>query len=140
MLTTRIFCNRIQLTKLKRESNMKLKNIVVILLSISLTACATRIRPVVDTKGIDMHLYSQDLKECQAYAQASDPASNAVAGAIIGGLIGLAIGKASGAGITNEAGKVGAVSGAFSGAGEGYKNKKSIVASCLSGRGYHVLN
>ena len=95
---------------------------VIALIAVTLTGCATRganYTPVVDMKGRDWAVFSQDTGECQAYAkQRMDAASGAVAGAVAIALLGAMLaprgyrgnvaahgailGGAAGAGAANE--------------------------------------
>ena len=43
------------------------------------TGCANY-QPIVDTQGVDMGRYNDDLTACQGYAAQVDPASHAAAG------------------------------------------------------------
>ena len=49
-----------------------------IFLSLLFFGCASY-RPVIDTKGVDMSAYEQDLAECQTYAREVKPGLQAVA-------------------------------------------------------------
>lgn len=105
-----------------------------------LQGCAGR-GVIVDTKGIDNAAYQQDLAECEAYAQqvqtGKKAAGGALGGAALGGLLGAIFGNsktaAKGAG-------AGAVVGGAKGAAGGAQEKQQVVKSCLSQRGYKVLN
>jgi len=112
---------------------------------LALTGCATAYTPVIDTKGIDMVKYQQDLSECRALSDQVDAAEDGATDALIGAGIGAAAGAALGA-ISGDAGigaATGATLGAFGGGGAGTMNaldrKKNIMNNCLSGRGYKVL-
>lgn len=113
---------------------------------LALAGCATaNYTPVVDTKGIDMMKYQQDLKECRALADQVDAvesgATDTLIGAGIGAAAGAALGAISGAPATGAA--TGAVIGGFGGGGAGTVNslerQKNIMNNCLTGRGYKVL-
>jgi uncharacterized protein YcfJ len=102
------------------------------------TACTTTDEIIIDTKGVNMTQYNQDLAECRAYSDevktGQKVAKGAASGAVVGGLIGA---------ITGDAGKaagVGAVGGGARGASEGSRDEVQVVKSCLRGRGYRVLN
>lgn len=117
-----------------------MKNTLVIILAVSMTACASY-RPVVDTKGVDPVVYENDLKECQKFAEEVDPTKNAIAGAVIGAVLGAAIGSIGGnSDITNVVAAQGAVTGAAAGGGASAGSQIDIVRRCMAGRGYKVLN
>lgn len=117
-----------------------MKTISLILLVLSLAACASK-KPIIDTKGIDMSVYKQDLAECQVYAEDVDKsgkvAGGAVAGAVVGGAIGAVFNGSRGAG---RGAGVGAIGGAAKGAGSAEREQAQVVKNCLRGRGYRVLN
>lgn len=113
--------------------------------SLILAGCATTYTPVVDTKGVNMEKYQQDLNECRALADQVDAAESGGTDALIGAGVGAAGGAALGA-IGGNAGigaATGAVIGAFGGGGAGTleskQRQKNIMNSCLRGRGYKVL-
>ena len=102
------------------------------------SACTTTDEIIIDTKGVDMARYEQDLAECRVYSSevqtGKKVATGAASGAVVGGLIGA---------ITGDAGKaagVGAVGGGAKGASEGAKDEVRVVKNCLRGRGYRLLN
>jgi len=115
--------------------------ILSMLISLSLAGCA-RDRIIIDKKGVDMAAYDQDLAECRAYAEESEgagaeAAKGAVGGAVVGGAIGAVVGNGRTA---EKLGGVGAITGAVRGAARSRAEKLKIVKTCLSGRGYKVLN
>ena len=103
--------------------------------------CTTTDEIIIDTKGVDMSRYQQDLAECRNLAgqvkTGEKAARGAASGAVVGGLIGAAVGNSddakSGAG-------VGAVSGGARGVSQGEREEQQVVKNCLRGRGYRVLN
>jgi outer membrane lipoprotein SlyB len=115
--------------------------ILVLIATLSLSACATRGQnyvPVVDMRGQNHNAFVQDLSDCQAYArQRPDGAQGAVAGAIVGGLLGAVIAPRH---HRNTFGAYGAGLGAAAGAGGAMDTQESIVKRCMAGRGYNVLN
>lgn len=112
----------------------------VLMCSMAIGGCASY-RPVVDTKGVNMTNYEQDLRECQTLAEQRDPTKQAVGGAIAGALLGALISAAAGGGYSRNSGAaVGAVAGGAAGAGSGVEAQISIVRNCMTGRGYRVLN
>ena len=111
----------------------------LILLSVALiAACAAHPDPIIDTKGVNMELYEQDLEECQTF---KEPIHTEV-GAAKGAAAGAAVGGATGA-VTGSAAKgagVGAIAGAARSAQLNEREKQQVVKNCLRGRGYKVLN
>jgi uncharacterized protein YcfJ len=112
--------------------------ITVFALLALISACTTTDEIIIDTKGVDMARYEQDLAECRAYSRevqtGKKVATGAASGAVVGGLIGA---------ITGDAGKaagVGAVGGGAKGASEGAEDEVRVVKNCLRGRGYRLLN
>lgn len=108
-------------------------------LALLLAGCATR-APVIDTKGVDMGKYTEDLQECQYFASpygaGSSAAAGAGAGALFGALLGAAIGGRSAVGL---GARIGAVEGLGGGAVAGVAKQTQIVNNCMMGRGYRVL-
>lgn len=119
-----------------------MKNTLIAILCLSLTACASTYRPVVDTAvgaGVSPAQYEQDLAQCRTYA--GDDARAGVA-AIIGGVIGAGIGllAVAGTGLKNDAFRnVGMGVGAVSAGVGAMKGQRDIIARCMAGRGYSVL-
>ena len=111
---------------------------MTLLVVIALTGCA-RQRVIVDTKGVNMQQYQQDLSECQEYAKQVDSkvGAGAVVGAVIGGGIGAVLDGSTGA--AKGAG-VGAITGTAKGASGTQREKSKVVKNCMRGRGYNVLN
>jgi outer membrane lipoprotein SlyB len=122
-------------------------NVLVVLLILLAVGCSSQSGNVgsdgiiVDTKGVDMQQYYQDLQECRSYAAqvpvAEKTAKTAAGGAVIGGVVGAIVGDSSTA---KKGAGVGAVTGAAKGAGSGYRERNRVVKNCLRGRGYRVLN
>lgn len=118
-----------------------MRTVLVVLMLIIASGCASRRGPIVDMKGVDHAKYEQDLSECQKYAdQAMGAGGGAVVGAAIGAGIGYAAGRAVGARDPSAVGRGGAVVGGAKGAAGGARNRHSVVSKCLAGRGYNVLN
>jgi len=114
---------------------LKRINIVSVAL---VTACAAHPDPIIDTKGVNMARYEQDLEECQAF---KDPIKTEV-GAAKGAAAGAAVGGATGA-VTGDVAVgagVGAIAGAARSAQLSEREKQQVVKNCLRGRGYKVLN
>lgn len=112
-------------------------SIIVLLFT---SACASN-QYVIDTKGVDQAQYQIDLDECKAYRDqlktGKTVGKSAAFGAVIGAAIGAALGDSDTA--VRMAGG-GAVQGGAGGALDGNRSKDEIVKSCLSQRGYRVLN
>ena len=124
---------------------MKFKTLAVVLL-FQLTACSsiedvTGNTPIIDTQGVNLSRYEDDLAECQAYADevqiAQKAAAGSVSGAVIGGLLGAVWGNSNTA---QRGAGVGAVSGGAKGVIGGVRERDRVIKRCLMGRGYRVLN
>lgn len=113
-------------------------------LTLVLAGCATggaNYRPMVDTKGVDMNRFEADLGECRQYAlQVSGAAERAAVGAVAGAIFGAILAVVAGSRYDSGAtARVGALTGAVVGGMEGETDQRSIIRSCLNGRGYRVL-
>ncbi|MEL7296980.1 MAG: glycine zipper family protein [Pseudomonadota bacterium] len=113
-------------------------SIFVTITGIVLAGCASHPDPIIDSKGVDMAKYQQDLAECREYAKSVSATEGAAKGAALGAVVGAAAGAISG---NPDAGAgYGAISG---GTQSGLSNKREqerVVKRCVSGRGYKVLN
>jgi outer membrane lipoprotein SlyB len=110
-----------------------------ILILTTVAGCATY-RPVIDTKGINLDEYENDLKACQDFAKQVDPAGEMAAGAAGGALLGALMGAAvGGRGMSGYGARVGAANGMGAGAAAGLAGQIQIVRNCIAGRGYRVL-
>ncbi len=114
--------------------------------SVLMTACGTVEEitgnsPIIDTRGVDMRLYDDDLTDCQEYAEevqiAAKTASSAATGAVVGGVFGAVVGNSETA---KQGAGAGAVTGTLSGVSAGVSERKQVIRNCLNGRGYLVLN
>ncbi|MEQ9463605.1 MAG: glycine zipper family protein [Haliea sp.] len=117
---------------------MKSLRMLVVIAALALTACSGTPRPIVDTKGVDMNQYHQDMAECQRYAEEVDVAGGVARGAGLGAVVGGAVGAVTGSG--TEGAATGAITG---GATSGIKNdrdRERVAKNCMRGRGYRVLN
>ncbi len=96
---------------------------------------------IIDTKGVDMQAYYQDLHECRNYASqvntSSKVAGQAISGAVIGGAVGAITGDSDTA---KRAAGVGGLLGAVKGSSQAGREKQRVIRNCLAGRGYRVLN
>jgi hypothetical protein len=104
-----------------------------------LASCSSSPEPIIDTKGVDMTQYDQDLAECRSYSEQVDTSSGVAKGAAAGGATGAAVGAIGGGSGTRGAG-VGAVLGMAKSGSRSADEKSRVVKSCLRGRGYKVLN
>lgn len=114
--------------------------VLALLIAATLTACATApgaYQPIVDRPGPS---YASDLADCRALAEQAHPAQTAtggaVAGAVLGGALGAIIGGRGGALL---GAKVGGVEGLAGGAAHGIIMQRTVVMSCLIGRGHRVI-
>ena len=113
---------------------------LVAALALVLGACASK-GPIVDTQGVDMSRYDQDLAQCETYASQVNTGEQAGKSAAAGGLLGAIFGAIVGDSSTVAKGAgVGAVAGGARGAAGGEREKDQVVKTCLRGRGYKVLN
>lgn len=100
--------------------------------------------PIIDIRpGQSQDQYRNDLMACQGYAtRVMSAGEGAVSGAIAGAVIGALIGAAAGGGsrFNSQMAGVGAVSGGVGGAAGAEMNQRTIIARCMTGRGYNVLN
>lgn len=113
---------------------------LVAVLALMLGACASS-GPIVDTQGVDMSRYDQDLAQCETYAgkvnTGERAGKSAAAGGVLGAIFGAIVGNSSTVG---KGAGVGAVAGGARGAASGEREKDQVVKNCLRGRGYKVLN
>lgn len=123
-----------------------MKRAIVAVVSLALVAgCATvdqGYRPVIDMQGVSQAQLDRDLGECRQYAQErlnaqQGAAAGAVAGAVFTVAL-VAILGGSGRDLSRAAG-AGALGGGVGGAARADSDQRSIVAACLTGRGYRVL-
>ena len=124
---------------------MKFKTLAAVML-FTLTACSsiedvTGNTPIIDTQGVNLSRYEDDLAECRTYADevqiAQKAAAGSVSGAVIGGLLGAVWGNSNTA---QRGAGVGAVSGGAKGVIGGVRERDRVIKRCLMGRGYRVLN
>jgi outer membrane lipoprotein SlyB len=108
-------------------------------LAMLIAGCSSSPEPIIDTKGVDMSVYEQDLAECRTYSEQVDTSSGVAKGAAAGGATGAAVGAIGGGSGTRGAG-VGAVLGMAKSGSRSANEKTGVVKSCLRGRGYKVLN
>lgn len=125
-----------------------MKKLIIYALAAGLIGCANQapIRPVIDTKNVNISDMEADLKSCNTYAGVRDPMAAAMNGAVAGALVGAAFGAITGQmyGDPGYGAKVGAQYGALSGGVAQVvtsdAEQTNIVKRCMYGRGYTVLN
>ena len=120
---------------------------LVMVASLALTACVGHPHHhagkdiIIDTKGVDMNAYYQDLHECRSYAAQVSTGERvvgkAVTGAVVGGALGAIVGDSDAA---KRAAGAGGLLGGVKGAGQAHQEKQRVVKNCMRGRGYRVLN
>lgn len=100
--------------------------------------------PIIDMQSVrSQEQYRNDLMDCQGYAgRAMSAAQGAAAGAIGGAILGALLGAAAGGNsrFNSRMAGVGAISGGVGAAGNAEMTQRSIIARCMAGRGYNVLN
>jgi len=115
-----------------------MKNPIKLAAVLLITGCAAHPDPIIDTKGVNMALYEQDLEECAAYGEQIHTEEGVVKGAAAGAAIGTATGAISGH--PAEGAGYGAIAGSTKSARLNEREKQQVVKNCLRYRGYKVLN
>ena len=98
-------------------------------------------QPIIDTKGVNMAQYENDLEECSNFSEDISTGKSIAKGAVTGGAVGAVIEA-----ITDDERswgdtfEVGAVSGGAKSGIRAVREKEQLVRRCLRGRGYKVLN
>jgi outer membrane lipoprotein SlyB len=96
---------------------------------------------IIDTQGVNMDAYYQDLADCENYARQIDVGAETtegvVEGAVVGGVLGAVLGNHKTA---ERSAGAGAVLGGVKGNKRARYEQERIVRRCLGGRGYNVLN
>ncbi|MGI9292070.1 MAG: glycine zipper family protein [Gammaproteobacteria bacterium] len=110
------------------------------LLLIILTGCSANSEPIIDTKGVNMTVYEEDLAECKTYADQVNVGEGMGKSAGVGAATGGAVGAIAKDGNIGRGAGIGAVLGASRGGVKASNDKQSVVKRCLRGRGYKVLN
>jgi len=103
-----------------------------------IAGCAANPNPIVDTRGVDMVAYQQDLADCQVYREQIDIGVGVAKGAAAGAAVGAATGAISGN--TGRGAGYGAIAGSAASVRLNEREKQKVVKNCLRGRGYRVLN
>lgn len=98
-------------------------------------------RPLVDTQGVDMNRYENDLRDCQGFAQqTADAGQAAAAGAVAGAVLGALLAGAAGRDYSKgRTARVGALTGAVGAGAEAETGQRNVIRRCMAGRGYRVL-
>lgn len=104
-----------------------------------LVACSGTKGPIIDSKGVDMARYQQDLAECEVFAKEVSTGRAVAKGSASGAAVGAAIGAIAN-GNAGEGAGIGAVTGGARSAQIADQEKAGVVKNCLRGRGYRVLN
>lgn len=98
--------------------------------------------PFVDMNGLDMARYSNDLAGCRSYSQQIDAGAAAmrgmIGGIILGALVGAAIGGNSRS--ANYGATAGGGAGLGAAGGKAVNKQETVIANCMAGRGYRVLD
>jgi hypothetical protein len=114
-------------------------SITLAMVVVTLGACSSHPDPIIDSKGVNMTVYEQDLAECKSYSEQIDPSKGMAKGAAGGAVTGGAIG-AIGSGSVGKGAGIGAVLGASRSGSKAATDKEEVVKRCLRYRGYKVLN
>lgn len=117
---------------------MKMQKVAVVSVALLIAGCVANPDPIVDLKGLDPDVFAADLEECEAYAEQVSVAGGAAKGAAAGAVIGAATGAISGH--SGQGAGYGAIYGGTGTGVEAQREKKYVLARCLEGRGYRVLN
>jgi len=115
-----------------------MRNLIQLTAVLLISGCAAHPEPIIDTKGVNMKLYEQDLEECTVYSQQINTGEGVVKGAAAGAAIGTATGAISGH--PAEGAGYGAIAGSTKSARLNEREKQQVVKNCLRYRGYKVLN
>ena len=116
-----------------------MRPLYIVIAAISLAGCSSHPDPIVDTRGVNMTVYEEDLADCEGYSDQVHIENGMVRGAAVGAATGGAIGAIRDRDIGEDA-AVGAVWGASRSGVQGAKEKEGVVKRCLRYRGYRVLN
>lgn len=110
--------------------------------SVLLVSCASNKQPniIIDTNGVDMSAYNDDLSYCQQFKEQveSEAGKSAAKGAALGAATGAIWGGGS-SGARRGAG-AGIITGVAAGASQTKKQKEQVVKNCLRTKGYKILN
>jgi outer membrane lipoprotein SlyB len=97
--------------------------------------------PFIDLQGVDPGRYSSDLAGCRSYAQQIDPNKETVQGILAGALVGAIVGASVGGSsrYSSYGANYGATVGGISSGGRAIFKQETVIANCMAGRGYRVL-
>ncbi|MCP3687791.1 MAG: glycine zipper family protein [Gammaproteobacteria bacterium] len=105
-----------------------------------LSACASQ-QPniIIDTHGVDMAGYEQDLAYCEQFQNQvqGQTGKEAAKGAVVGGATGAIWSGSDGAG---KGAASGLIIGAMRGTEQKSREKVKVVKNCLRNKGYKILN
>jgi outer membrane lipoprotein SlyB len=107
---------------------------------ILLAGCSANSQPIIDTKGVNMTVYEEDLAECKTYSEQVNVGEGMGKSAGVGAATGGAVGAIAKDGNIGRGAGIGAVLGASRGGVKAAGDKERVVKQCLRGRGYKVLN
>lgn len=98
-------------------------------------------RVIIDTRGVDIEQYYDDLMECSVFADEVPVGKETGKSTVVGAAVGSAVGAifAGGEGAA-KGGGAGAVTGAYRGSSGAKREQSRVIKTCLRGRGYQVLN
>ena len=108
------------------------------LLIFIICGCAAHPEPIIDTQGVNMARYEDDMADCAGYGEQIRIERGAVKGAAAGAAVGTATGAISGH--AGSGAGYGAIFGAAESARLNDREKQHVVKNCMRGRGYRVLN
>lgn len=111
---------------------------VAVALLATLTGCLSHPEPLIDTQGVNMARYEQDLEYCMDYGDQVRIEKGVAKGVAAGGAVGAASGAVLGDAGTGAA--LGAIGGGARSAQIGEREKSRVVKNCMRYRGYRVLN
>jgi outer membrane lipoprotein SlyB len=113
---------------------------LLVITALALSACSAHPDPIVDTTGVNMTVYAEDLEECKSFAGQIDPGTGMAKGAAAGAATGAAIGAISSHRDIGESAGIGAVWGVSKSGIKAANDKENVVKRCMRYRGYQVLN
>lgn len=125
------------------NGSMSRKILTAISLCWLLSACASK--PIIDTQGVDLVQYQEDLQDCAEIAEQINTGAAVAKSAGAGAAVGAAFGVVTSV-ITGDTSAIGysaaygAVGGGSSGAFKADDEKAQVIKNCLRNRGYSVLN
>jgi outer membrane lipoprotein SlyB len=103
-----------------------------------LAGCSAHPDPIIDTKGVDMEVYTMDWDECEVYTEEILIAAGIIKGTAAGGAVG-AIDGAIWGDVQTGAARGALWGGTISGL-DADQERQKVFKNCMRGRGYKVLN